>query len=186
MNTKMSAKDISYIALFATLISVSGYIFIPLPFSTVPVTAQTLAVMLAGSLMTPGKSAFCIMVFLLMGAAGLPVFSGGASGFGYIVGKTGGYLMGFLAGAVVISLIRGRNAGFCRSFIANAIGGILVVYTFGALWLSFITKMSLLNSVIYGVLPFIPGDILKASAASVLAARLEKASPFYLRTPKSN
>lgn len=186
MKIKMSAKDISYIAIFTALISVSGYIFIPLPFSAVPVTAQTLAVMLTGSLLTPGKSAICMIVFLLMGVAGLPIFSGGTSGFGCIAGKTGGYLMGFLAGAVVISLIRGRNAGFCHSFIANTIGGIFVVYIFGALWLSFITKMSLLNSVIYGVIPFIPGDILKTFAASVLAVRLEKASPFCFKAAKNN
>lgn len=174
MNTRIPIRDISYIALFATLIAVSGYISIPLPFSTVPVTAQTLAVMLAGSLLPTRKAALSIIVFLLMGAVGLPVFSGGASGLGIIVGKTGGYLIGFLFGAITTSLIRGKRAGFWRFFAANLTGGIIIVYIFGAIWLSFVTKMSMWNAFIFGVLPFIPGDIVKSVVASALAVRLEK------------
>lgn len=174
MKTRISVRDISYIALFATLISVSGYISVPLPFSAVPVTAQTLAVMLAGSLLPASQAALSLIVFLLMGAVGLPVFSGGTGGLGIIVGKTGGYLIGFLFGAVAISLTKGRNVNFARILSANLFGGIIVVYIFGALWLSFVTKISLWNSVILGVVPFIPGDVVKAVIAALLSVRLNK------------
>jgi len=174
VNTKTSARDISYIALFATLISISGYISIPLPISTVPVTAQTLAVMLAGSLLPAEKAASCIAVFILMGAVGLPVFSGGTSGIGIIAGKTGGYLIGFLFGAAAISLIKGKKPSFFRLFAANIIGGIIVVYIFGAAWLNFVTKIGIHNTIAFGVLPFIPGDLVKAAISSLLAVRLQK------------
>ncbi len=174
MQKKLSIRDLSYISLFSTLIAVSGYIFIPLPFSTVPVTAQTLAVMLAGSLLPTVHAVFSILVFLLMGAAGLPVFSGGTAGLGIIVGKTGGYLIGFLFGAAVISILKGKKAGFARLLAANAIGGILVVYVFGVLWLKYVTGITISQAVIFGAVPFLPGDIVKIVAASFIAMRIGK------------
>jgi biotin transport system substrate-specific component len=165
---------LSYISLFATLIAVSGYIAIPLPFSTVPVTAQTLAVMLAGGLLPVGHAAASIVVFLLMGAIGLPVFSGGAAGLGIIIGKTGGYLIGFLAGAVFISACKGKRPGFIKLLTVNAIGGILIVYVFGVMWLNYVTGMGMSKAVIFGALPFIPGDIVKIVIAAILTGRLAK------------
>lgn len=174
MQKRFSVRDLSYISLFATLIAVSGYISIPLPFSTVPVTAQTLAVMLAGSLLPVGHAAASVLVFLCMGAVGLPVFSGGTAGLGIIIGKTGGYLIGFLAGAVLISLLRGRKPGFFRMLTVNAIGGILVVYVFGVLWLNYVTGIGISKAVIFGALPFIPGDIVKIIVAALITQKLSK------------
>jgi biotin transport system substrate-specific component len=174
MKRRFSVRDLSYISLFATLIAVSGYISIPLPFSTVPVTAQTLAVMLAGSLLPVGHAAASIVVFLFMGAVGLPVFSGGTAGLGIIIGKTGGYLIGFLAGAALISVLKGKKAGFTRLLIVNAIGGILVVYAFGVMWLNYVTGIGISKAVIFGALPFIPGDIVKIVVAALLTIRLRK------------
>jgi biotin transport system substrate-specific component len=109
-----------------------------------------------------------------MGAAGLPVFSGGSAGLGIIVGKTGGYLFGFLAGAVFISFFKGQKPSFLRTLVVNAAGSILVVYFFGVLWLSYVTGIGLDKAVIFGALPFIPGDILKVAAASLISIRLSK------------
>lgn len=174
MQKRFSVRDLSYISLFATLIAVSGYISIPLPISTVPVTAQTLAVMLAGSLLPAWHAAASLLVFLAMGAVGLPVFSGGTAGLGVIAGKTGGYLIGFLVGAFIISVLRGKKPGFIRLLSANAIGGILVVYAFGVLWLNQVTGIGISKAIIVGALPFIPGDIVKVIAASFIALRLGK------------
>ena len=174
MQKRFSVRDLSYISLFATLIAVSGYISIPLPFSTVPVTAQTLAVMLAGSLLPAGHAAASIIVFLFMGAVGIPVFSGGAAGLGIIMGKTGGYLVGFLAGGIIISLLKGKKSGFMRLLLANSIGGIFVVYLFGVLWLNYVTGIGISKAVIFGALPFIPGDIVKIIVAALLTIRLRK------------
>lgn len=174
MKKTFSVRDLCYISLFATLISVSGYIFIPLPFSAVPVTAQTLAVMLTGSLLPVGHAFASVLIFLLMGAIGLPVFSGGASGLGIIIGQTGGYLIGFLAGAVFISALKGKAPGFLRLLAINAIGGIIMVYTFGVLWLSFVAGIGIIKAIAIGALPFIPGDIVKIAAAALITLRLNK------------
>ncbi len=174
MRKMFSVRDLCHISLFATLTAVSGYISVPLPFSPAPVTAQTLAVMLAGGLLPAGHAALSILIFIIMGIAGLPVFSGGASGPGYFVGKTGGYLIGFLAGAALISLLKGKNPGFLRLVAAYGIGGILVVYFFGVLWLDFVTKIGISKSIMAGALPFIPGDVLKVIAAAFITLRLKK------------
>jgi biotin transport system substrate-specific component len=174
MQKKFSVRDLSYISLFATLIAVSGYISVPLPFSTVPVTAQSLAVMMAGDLLPVRHAAASLIVFLMLGAAGLPVFSGGTAGLGIIVGKTGGYLIGFLVGAVFISILKGKRPSLVRLLCVNAVGGIVVVYIFGVLWMNFVTGIGLDKAVILGALPFIPGDIVKAVVSALLALRLSK------------
>jgi len=174
MQKKFSIRDLSYISLFATLIAVSGYITIPLPFSTVPVTAQTLAVMLAGGLLPPSHAAVSVLVFLMMGAVGIPVFSGGAAGLGIILGKTGGYLVGFIAGAVFISFTKGKNPGFLRLLAVYTAGGILLVYVFGVLWLAQVTGMDIGKAVIFGALPFIPGDIVKIVVAALITLKLNR------------
>lgn len=174
MQNKYTVRDLSYISLFATLIAVSGYIVIPLPISTVPVTAQTLAVMLAGGLLPPIHAATSVLVFLMMGAIGIPVFAGGSAGLGIIVGKTGGYLIGFLAGALLISLLKGKGPGFIRMLAANTAGGVIVVYTFGVLWLNYVTGIGISKAVIFGALPFIPGDIVKIVIAAIITLKLNR------------
>lgn len=173
MQKKFSVRELSYISLFATLIAVSGYITIPLPISTVPVTAQTLAVMLAGGLLPPIHAAVSLLVFLLMGAVGIPVFAGGTAGLGIIAGKTGGYLIGFVAGAFIISLLKGKKPGFLRLLAANIVGGILVVYAFGVLWLNYVSGIGISKAVIFGALPFIPGDIVKIIIAALITLKLQ-------------
>lgn len=174
MQKRFSVRDLSYISLFATLIAVSGYIVIPLPFSTVPVTAQTLAIMLAGGLLPPVHAAVSLLVFLMMGAIGIPVFAGGSAGLGIIAGKTGGYLIGFLAGAFLISLLKGKRPGFIRLLAANTVGGVVLVYALGVLWLSYVTGIGIQKAVIFGALPFIPGDIFKIVIASLITLKLNK------------
>ena len=174
MQKKFSVRDLSYISLFATLIAVAGYIAIPLPFSTVPVTAQSMAVMLAGGLLPPVHAATSVLVFLLMGAIGIPVFAGGTAGLGIIAGKTGGYLIGFLAAAGLIAILKGKKTGFIRLLAAYTAGGILLVYTFGVLWLNYITGIGITKAVIFGALPFIPGDVVKVVAAALITLKLSK------------
>ncbi|MEN6412247.1 MAG: biotin transporter BioY [Veillonellales bacterium] len=172
-------RDMMYAGLFAALIAVLGLIFIPLPISPVPISGQSLAVMLAGSILTVRQAAFSVLTFLLVGAAGVPVISGGNGGLGILVGPRGGYLIGFLVGAVVISLLKGTSNQVWRLALANIAGGIAVVYVLGMFWLSFVTGIGLEKALIAGVLPFIPGDLCKVVIATVIGTavnrRLEKA-----------
>jgi biotin transport system substrate-specific component len=172
MFQKLTARDITLISLFTALICVSSFITINLPY--VPITAQTLAVMLAGSVLTPRQAAFSLFTYLLLGAVGVPVFAGGSAGLPIILGKYGGYLIGFLLGAVVISLIRGKKNSLALLGLANIIGGIIVIELFGSIWLGYITGMGISKALLVGAVPFIPGDLIKAAAATVIAKKLNK------------
>jgi biotin transport system substrate-specific component len=172
MLKKLEIRDMLYSALFAALIAVLGYVIIPLPFSPVPITGQTLAVMLAGCVLTPLQAGLSVITFIFMGAVGIPVFSGGASGIGVIVGTKGGYLLGFLIGAIVISLIKGKTNSIPRMIFACIIGGILIVYILGVPWLSYVTGMEISKAITVGALLFIPGDLLKAVAAGFIAKKI--------------
>lgn len=173
MFKKLTVRELTMISLFTALICVSSYIKIDMPIG-VPLTAQTLAVMLAGSILSPRQAAFSLLTYLLLGIIGAPVFAGGYAGLSIIFGKSGGYLLGFLLGAVTIALLKGQNNSITRLGVANIIGGILVVNALGVLWLSAMTGMSLSSALIAGVLPYIPGDLLKAAIATVMGVKLNK------------
>jgi biotin transport system substrate-specific component len=174
MPTKNKLIDFIYAAIFAALAAVMGFIIIPLPFSPVPITGQNLAIMLAASILTTRQAALSVMTFLLLGAIGLPVFTGGTGGIGVLFGPRGGYLIGFLIGAIITSKLKGTTNNMSRLALANVVGGILVVYTLGVAWLDFITAMGLQKSLIVGALPFIPGDLLKVGIATVIGTAVNK------------
>lgn len=110
MNQRLSTKDIVFCSLFASLTAVFGYIRIPLPFSPVPITLQTLAVMLAGSLLPPKTAFLSMVVYILMRVAGLPVFALGPAGFGVLLGPTGGYIMSWPIAAYIIAFLLDRKS----------------------------------------------------------------------------
>lgn len=174
MSKKLKAKDIVYSALFATLTAVLGYITIPLPFSPIPITGQSLAVMLAGCVLTPIQAGLSMLTFLFMGIIGLPVFSGGRVGIGVIVGKSGGYLIGYLVGAVIISILVRKSKSKITMFLACLFGGIIVVHILGAAWLGYVTGMGIEKAIMVGSVPFLPGDLFKAVAAVAIGVRLNK------------
>ncbi|NFA61030.1 biotin transporter BioY [Clostridium sporogenes] len=174
MAKKLEIRDMVYSALFATIIAVSSYITIPLPISPVPITAQGLAVMLAGCVLTPVQAALSMVTFLFMGAIGIPVFSGGTSGIGVILGKTGGYLIGYLIGVIIISLLVRKNKSLVSMLIACFIGGIVVVHILGSAWLGQVTSIGIKKAFLLGSAPFIPGDIIKAVVAVLIGKKLSK------------
>lgn len=177
MNNKNQVTDLIYSALFAALIAVLGLVSIPLPISPVPITGQSLAIMLTGSILTARQAAFSVLTFLLLGAVGVPVFAGLTGGIGILVGPRGGYLIGFLVGAIVIALLKGKANNIWRLALANAAGGIIVIYTLGALWLSFVTGMGLEKAIMVGVLPYIPGDLFKVFVATIIGVAINKRLP---------
>lgn len=174
MSKKLKVKDIVYSALFATLTAVLGYITVPLPFSPIPITGQSLAVMLAGCVLTPIQAGLSMLTFLFMGIIGLPVFSGGRAGIGVIVGKSGGYLTGYLVGAVIISILVRKSKSKITMFLACLFGGIIVVHVLGAAWLGYVTGMGIGKAIMVGSVPFLPGDLIKAAAAVAIGVRLNK------------
>lgn len=134
----------------------------------VPITGQTFAVLLIGALLGSKRGAAAILAYIAEGAIGLPFFAGGASGMGILTGATAGYLLGFVAAAYVIGLLaeRGLERSARTSLIPFFIGT-LIIYFFGAAWLSYILG-SLSQGIQSGVIPFLFGDALKLLAAALI------------------
>lgn len=175
-------KQMIFIPLFTAITIVLSYIIIPLPFSPVPVTCQTIGVMLAGNLLTP-KSAFISMfLYLLLGIMGLPIFAGGASGISSILGPSGGYLISWPISAFIsASILKNSKKNFSTLFIVNVISGILLIYLLGVTQLSYVTKMGFVPAIISGALPFIPGDIAKAALSATISLAVQRALRFNVR-----
>lgn len=163
-----------YPALFTALTIVLGFFSIPVPISPVPISGITLGIMLTGSVLKAKEAFYSVLTLILLGAVGLPVFSGFVGGIGILLGPRGGYYLGFLVGAVVIACLRPKDNKFSLMLLANIIGGILVVYVIAVPWLAFVTDMTLYQAILSGAAPFIIGDIIKAIISSVLALALNK------------
>ncbi|MFP5075921.1 biotin transporter BioY [Rhizobium sp. YIM 134829] len=174
----MSTRDLTLIALFTAIIVALGALPpISLGFIPVPITAQSMGVMLAGCIIGAKRGALAYLLLILLVAVGLPVLSGGRGGLAVLVGPTAGFIAGWVVGTYLTGLIAeklvrdGQPApkqmlGF---FLASIAGGIGLVYLFGIVWLAFSTGMGLEKAAI-GSLAFIPGDLVKAVIAT-LAAR---------------
>lgn len=174
MQTKTKIQELTTIALLTTLLSVSAYIIIPLPFTTANITAQTLIVNLIGLILTPLQAACAVGTWILIGLVGIPVFSGGTGGPWMLVGPTGGYIWGMLAAAILISLLKGPNPTYRRSLFVTIGAGIPVIYLFGSIVMKLVTGLGWQALLVSSVIPFIPLDIAKCAAAAYLAIPLRK------------
>lgn len=160
--------------LMAALTAVLAFVRLPVPWSPVPVSGQSLAVMVAGALLGPRLGALSQAVYVLLGAIGLPVYAGGMGGLPVLLGPTGGYLIGFILGAYVTGRIAGKGGGRrpARLVLAFVLGGVVAVYVPGIIQLALVTGTTLRQAVVLGALPFLPGDVLKVAAATVLMRAL--------------
>lgn len=139
---------------------------IAIPLQPVPITGQTFGVLLVGAALGWRRGALALLLYVLQGVAGLPVFAGGASGVARLLGPTGGYLIGFVFAAALTGWLseRGWDRRFLSTLLAMALGN-LVIYAFGLPWLAHIVGWE--RAITAGLLPFIPGDVLKAALAAL-------------------
>jgi biotin transport system substrate-specific component len=164
------------VLLGSLLVAVCAHVSIPLWFTPVPLTLQTFAVLFLGLVLSPGVAASALVVYLLEGVAGLPVFSPvAAGGFLHLFGPTGGYLMAYPAAAALTALLRRRigKGGYGASLCAASLGSLLILLA-GAAWLSIVTHQSAATVITLAVAPFLPGDILKVIAAAGAAAGMRR------------
>ncbi|PWE33771.1 BioY family transporter [Maritimibacter sp. 55A14] len=172
-------RNVALIALFAALIAALGLIpQLVLPFG-VPVTAQSLGVMLCGTVLGARRGALAVLLFLLLVALGLPLLAGGRGGLGVFAGPTVGFLVGFPMAAFTAGLImeRWRAVPVLWAAIAGSIlGGIVVLYIPGIIGLALVAGMTL-PAASAAMLPFIPGDLVKAGLTGVITAGLARARP---------
>ena len=170
------AREIAYIALSVSLITVCAWISFPA--MQVPITLQTLAVALIGALMGWKRGLAAIFVYILMGLIGIPVFSRFNSGVGALFGPTGGYIFGFLFLALVPALCKyiplKNKWGRAGIFFAASVVGETLCYLFGTVWFILMYHCTLEYALATCVVPFIVPDLVKFVVAAALAARLEK------------
>ncbi|WP_293830502.1 biotin transporter BioY [uncultured Phascolarctobacterium sp.] len=166
--------EMTKMALMVAMNCVSAYIIIPLPFSLSPLALQTLIVNLTGYVLNAKQAFMTMLVYLLVGLAGVPVFTGGSAGPGKLFGPTGGYIIGFLFTAVFLAYFRGEKYSFKRYALLGCVIGIPLIYVFGVVQLKLITGMGWDKAIMTGALPFIPLDIVKCLAAAVIAGPINR------------
>ncbi|WP_376788780.1 biotin transporter BioY [Thermoflexus sp.] len=165
------AVDVLLILIGSLFTAMMAQIAIPLPFTPVPITGQTLAVLLTGAALGSRRGALSMVAYVLEGSLGLPVFAGGTAGLKRLTGPTGGYLIGFIAAAFVTGWLAER--GWDRRPLSTALAmlaGNVVIYLFGLPWLAMFLGGFLgpKGALVLGLLPFIPGDLLKLFLATLL------------------
>ena len=196
MKPKMNTQELTKIALCTALLCVSSYLSFPIPFTPIVITAQTLVVTLIGLVLSPASSFFSVLVFMLLGCVGLPVFSGGSAGIAKLVGPTGGFIIGFLAAAPLISLTKGRKINPIRYFLSTVLVGMVMIDLFGTLMFSIqqqaaaaegfslnvlasaLSPSALVKVLSATVIPFLPGDLIKCFLATVIGTALNKIPGF--------
>lgn len=172
-------KKITLIALMIALLIICSYISIPI--GTVPISLQTFAVVLIGLLLPPSWSVLVMILYMMMGLVGLPVFAGGQGGLQSLLSPSFGFVIAFIIGAPAISLyLSKRPLSYIHHLMASLIGQLLI-YAVGLSYMAWILNVYLGNSfnlgaiLSMGMIPFIPGDILKTILAVTIYQRLHKA-----------
>ncbi len=169
--SKINIRQMTLISLFAALTAVGAFISIPI--YPVPFSLQTLFTLLAAMTLGSVMGASSQIIYVMLGVIGLPVFAGFKAGIGILFGPTGGFLFGFIISAYVIGKIielKKENNVFYY-FMAGVIGTTILDIT-GITQLSLVTDMGIKKALMVGMLPFLPGDILKIIAASFIASKL--------------
>lgn len=149
------------------LIIVCSQVRIPLPFTPVPITGQTFAVLLLGALLGSRYGTAVVAAYVCQGALGLPVFAGWKGGMVALFGPTGGYIVGFIPAAFIVGRL--LEGGFCKRWSTTLLAlivGNATIYAFGLPWLAFFIGWEKVLQM--GLLPFVPGDLLKLLAAASL------------------
>ena len=159
-------RDLLLITAGALFVAALSQVKISLPFTPVPLTGQTFAVLLVGAALGAKRGFGSLSLYLACGALGLPFFAGGASGLAYMSGPTLGYLVGFLAAAYVTGLLaeRGLDRKVSTAVLAF-LAGQAVIYLFGIAWLTML--LGLQKALMAGLVPFLLGDALKIGAAAL-------------------
>ena len=185
-----SEKSFVRIVLFAAIIAALGLLpKFSMPIAGgIPITAQSLGIMMAGVILGPWRGALAVLLFLLVVALGAPLLAGGRGGLGVFATPSVGFLIGFpfaaLAAGLVMQRLNNFNV-FGAALTASIIGGIVVMYMFGIVGLAAMTKLSLMGATT-GSRIFIPGDVIKAVLTAIIAKTLAEARPDYIASLSRN
>ncbi len=182
-----SDRSLVQIAFYAALIAALGLVpKIELGLAGgIPITAQSLGVMLAGMMLGPVRGGLAVALLLFLVALGLPFLAGGRGGIGMFYGPTAGYLAGYFVGAIVVGAIMRamRNVNVVvAACVAGVVGGIVVVHALGVPVLAYKAGLTLEKAVMVGSLPFIPGDLIKVVLAAIVVRTVARGLPSAIAT----
>jgi len=183
----VKTKDLAYIALFAAITAVLG--LVPaISVGPVPITAQTLGVMLAGAVLGARRGFLSQLLFLVLVAIGLPLLASGAGGLAVFAGPTAGYLISWPIAAFVVGWLTERfwsRYNLAWGVLANVVGGILVIYAIGVPVLAVMANLSPGAAIVSGALPFLVGDAIKAVLAAAIAVQVRRSYPVIERPQRA-
>ena len=171
-NQKIRTKQMVLIALMTAVTCVLGPLSIPLPFSPVPISLTNFAIFLAIFVLGMKSGTISFIIYLLLGAVGVPVFSSFRGGLQVLAGPTGGYLIGFIFLALIMGFALDH---FDRKLVPTIIGmiiGMAVCYAFGTVWLAKLLSLSFKEGLMMGVIPYLPGDAAKIIIAVIVGPKL--------------
>lgn len=173
---KMKTLDMVYIALFACLMAICAWISIP---GQIPFTLQTMGVFLAVGLLGGKRGTVAVLVYILIGAVGLPVFSGFAGGLGKLLGMTGGYIVGFLVSALLMWAMEALFGSKKWVLPVSMVVGLIACYAFGTAWFMVVytsSKGAITLGAVLGmcVIPYIIPDAVKIAVALLLTKALKR------------
>jgi biotin transport system substrate-specific component len=174
-DSRLATAQLTLSAFFVALIAVLAQIALPLPFSPVPFTGQVIGVLLTGILLPKRAALLTILAYLLLGAAGLPVFSLARGGLYMLTGPSGGYLLGFIPGVLVLTLLLGKKTQPSLLQLATAMLPALgLIYLAGSLQLGLLMHFSIRQTLLVGVAPFILFDLAKIVITALLSRQIKK------------
>ena len=171
-SSKNAVKDLVFTAMFAALIAVCSILSIPI--GEVPITLQTFAVCLAAAMLGWKRGTLSVLIYVLLGAVGVPVFAGMTGGVGILAGPTGGYIIGFIPAALIIGLAADKWERKALPLTVSMVLGVLVCYLIGTIWFMVVTGMGIGESLMLCVVPFLIPDGVKIALAMILSNRLSK------------
>ncbi len=170
----MKVRELALIGLMAGVMCILGPLSLALPVSPVPISLGSMGVALAAFLLGWKRGTLSVLIYLLLGAVGMPVFTGFSGGIGKVLGPTGGYMLGYLFLALILGFCADRWPGKLWMQIGGAVLGTFVLYLFGTLWLAYQGHMGFGAALAAGVLPFLPGDLAKMAIVFLAGIPIRK------------
>ncbi|MBQ8518408.1 MAG: biotin transporter BioY [Agathobacter sp.] len=174
MNTTLKTKNLTKIALCVAILCVTSFLVVPLPFTPIVISMHTIVVNLIGLILKPKEAGITILMYLLMGLIGLPVFSAGTAGPAKLFGPTGGFYFGFLFAVIAISQLRGKKNSFARYCLVSILVGMPIQHICAMIVMCLHNGGNVSAAFATVSLPFILGDIIKCVMASMVGVALNK------------
>lgn len=171
---KVSTYTLALIGVMAAITCIVGPLSINIPISPVPISLTNLAIYISVFVLGWKKGTVSYLIYLLVGLVGLPVFSGFSSGFTKLAGPTGGYLIGFILMAVVCGWFVEKFSGKIYMYIIGMALGTGIAYLLGTVWLAKLMNLTFMEGLASGVIPFLPGDIVKVIISVLAGPILQK------------